>query len=38
MDQDDLSNLAFLEDLAAHAIPITLADGEKRVQNINIPG
>jgi uncharacterized protein (DUF2141 family) len=36
MDQDDLTNLAFLDDLAKSAIPISLGEGEKKVQDINI--
>jgi hypothetical protein len=36
MDQDDLTNMAFLDDLAKQAIPITLGDGEKKVQEIRV--
>jgi protocatechuate 3,4-dioxygenase beta subunit len=36
MDQADLRDPAYLEQLAANAIPITLAPGEKREQNIQL--
>lgn len=36
MDPEDLTNLAFLDDLAKSAIPITLGEGERKVQDVNI--
>ena len=36
MDPEDLTNLAFLDDLAKSAIPITLGEGEKKVQDVSI--
>jgi hypothetical protein len=36
LEPDDLTNLAFLDDLAKQAIPFTLADGEKKVQEIRV--
>jgi uncharacterized protein (DUF2141 family) len=36
MEPDDLASVAFLEDLAAHAIPIALAEGEKKQQEIRV--
>jgi hypothetical protein len=38
MDERDLSDVAFLTDLSKAAIPVTLRDGEQKVQNLAIPG
>jgi uncharacterized protein (DUF2141 family) len=38
MDAGDLKDTSFLTELAAQAIRLTLAEGEKKVQNIIVPG
>lgn len=38
MEPDDLTDAAFLGQLAASAIPLTLANGEKKIQNLRVSG
>jgi len=38
IDERDLTDVAFLTDLSKAAIPVTLRDGEQKVQNFAIPG
>jgi hypothetical protein len=38
MEPSDLKDASFLAELAAQAIRLTLADGEKKVQNVKVPG
>jgi hypothetical protein len=38
MEPSDLKDASFLAELAAQAIPLTLAEGEKKVQNVKVPG
>jgi len=37
-DQVDLGDAAFLEPLTAASVKVRLADGEKRVQDLKLPG
>jgi hypothetical protein len=38
MDASDLKDTSFLAELAAQAIRLTLAEGEKKIQNVVVPG
>jgi hypothetical protein len=38
MEANDLKDASFLAELAAQAIRLTLGEGEKKVQNIKVPG